>query len=148
VYYGSATGALSDNHYAYHTNWLYTDGINDQLYVSHNACGLNSHARASAPGVTTRFHTRMRKTYDTDTTWGTTTQSTPHYELAVACGHAVTSDGFNLARNQSISALGQSGHHPYQWQYWQDTQQMYQCNGVAAASSGYVGFQSIPSWSH
>ncbi len=74
--------------------------------------------------------------------------TTPHYDEAVSCGHAVPGDfhhnntgwsGYSEARDRTTLAWLNSGHHMMiASQFWGNRDFKMQCNGDAARTDGYV----------
>jgi len=103
VFYGYATGMRSNNHVRAHTGWSGGAG-GGQYFTSHGHCGPSHRHSESAGPISSRYHIRMRQTYDTDPHWGTTTVATPHHEDFVSTctppNHAVDKGG--LGRGQGL----------------------------------------------
>ena len=169
VFYAYATGSRTLNHIKAHTGWGGGSG-GGQYFASHGICGAGTQHAES--GLFTRYHIRMRKTYDGDTTWrGTTTVGTPHHEdwidtiNELDCwpgNHAVDkggvsqpypynqgNSGFDQGRKRIFNALyGQSGHTYALSENWGNTQEFKQCDGDWAGSNGTVFWFRIPNSSH
>jgi hypothetical protein len=157
VFYGYATAERSNNHIRFHSGWGGGTG-GGQYFASHGICGATTHHAESGTG--SRYHIRMRKTYDNDASWGTTTAGTPHHEdLIWYCGHAVDKGGVNLGeglwsgfdqgRDRIYGILyGKSGHAFGGSTNWGNTQEFKQCDGDWAGSHGSVFWFRMPSTSH
>lgn len=163
VFYGYATASRSNNHVRAHTGWGGGSG-GGQYFASHGICGPGTYHAES--GTFSRYHIRMRKTYDADTTWrGTTTTSTPHHEDwigVIGCYHAVDrggvsqpypynqgNSGFDQGRKRIFNALyGESGHTFALSENWGNTQEFKQCDDDWAGSNGTVFWFRIPNSSH
>ena len=164
VLYGFATASRSSNHIKFHTGWSGGTG-GSQYFASHGICAPTTYQDQSGCGTCSRYHIRMRKTYDDDAAFGTTTTGTPHHEDWVpSCsfgigGHAVDKGGVNLGgggpsgfdqgRSRIYSALiGEPGHTFGGDANWGNTQEFKQCDGDWAGSHGSVFFFRMPNSSH
>jgi hypothetical protein len=158
VFYGYATASRTSNHIKFHTGWGGGSGGN-QYFASHGECGGTTYQDYSACGTCTRYHVRMRQTYDDDATFGTTTTGTPHHEDWTYCGHAVDKGGVNLGgggqsgfdqgRSRIYTALASASGHGYGGDSnWGNTQEFQQCDHDWAGSHGSVFWFRIPNTSH
>jgi hypothetical protein len=159
IFYKYATGGYSNNHVQGHTGWTGGDG-GGQNFESHGRCYPGGKHSESAGATSSRFHIRMRKTYDGDANWGDTTAATPHHEDFIwYCGHAVDKggvnrgeglwSGFDQGRSRIYDALyGTNGHYFAGYPYWGNTWEVQQCDGDWAGSQGTVYWFRIPSWLH
>lgn len=159
VFYSYATAARSQNHLRYHSGWG-GDGGGSQYFASHGICGATTYQAFSGCGTCTRYHVRMRQTYDDDDMLGTTTTGTPHHEDWIwYCGHAVDKggfekgeglrSGFDEGRSKIYSIFNSvSGHAFGGDSYWGNTQEFKQCDGDWAGSHGSVFWFEMPSSSH
>lgn len=163
VFYGYATGSRSLNHIRFHTGWGGGSG-GGQYFASHGICGAGT--QHAENGTFTRYHIRMRKTYDADTTWrGTTTVGTPHHEGYIGyggCFHAVDrggvsqpypynqgNSGFDQGRKRIFNALyGETGHTFMLAENWGNTQEFKQCDDDWAGSNGTVFWFRMPNSNH
>lgn len=59
------------------------------------------------------------------------------------CGHAITSDGFNQARDEVVRGFVAQGHSHVDYRYVGNVKAMGQCNGTWVASNGYVSYISL-----
>ena len=160
VFYGPAPAGApgyTDNlasvvdHLEAHTGWWDPAFGSGQWFATHGYCAYSDGERASGGASATRHHIRLRRTYDWDPVLGYTTVSTPHYEVATSCGHAVreTRDGvsgYDIARQRLVDTLGAS--HPNRVETWGNTQRFVQCNGWLAQSNGNVRYFAVPAWWH
>jgi hypothetical protein len=143
------------NHIRYHLGWWDTGG-STQSFSSEGVCGTMDGQRASGTVLQSRFHVRVKQTFDGDATWGITARGDAHHEdLVWYCGHAVDkgggssglSSGFDQGRRAIASAF--MGVHDYGGTtYWGNTRQFKQCDGDYAGSDGNVDWWRIPNWSH
>jgi hypothetical protein len=93
VFYGAATGARVLNHIRFHTGWTDAGG-STQYFSSEGVCGAMYGRLASGSVLQSRFHIRIRRTYDDDPVWGITARGDAHHEDFVwYCGHAVDKGG-------------------------------------------------------
>ena len=93
VFYGAATGARVLNHIRFHTGWTDAGG-STQYFSSEGVCGAMYGQLASGSVLQSRFHIRIRRTYDDDPVWGITARGDAHHEDFVwYCGHAVDKGG-------------------------------------------------------
>jgi hypothetical protein len=155
VFYANATGDRVLNHIRFHTGWTDTGG-STQYFSSEGICAVMYGQRASANVSQSRFHIRVRRTYDDDPIWGITARGDAHHEDFVwYCGHAVDkgggstglASGFDQGRRALFEAL--SGTHTFGGTtYWGNTRQFKQCDGDYAGSNGNVDWWRIPAWSH
>jgi hypothetical protein len=155
VFYGAATGARVLNHIRFHTGWTDAGG-STQYFSSEGVCGAMYGQLASGSVLQSRFHIRIRRTYDDDPVWGMTARGDAHHEDFVwYCGHAVDkggvstglASGFDQGRRALYDAF--SGAHTYGGAtYWGNTREFKQCDGDHAGSNGYVDWWRIPAWSH
>lgn len=163
VFSGYATGSRSLNHLRFHTGWGGGSG-GGQYFASHGICSPGTQHTES--GTFTRYHIRMRKTYDADTTWrGTTTVGTPHHEDWIGyggCFHAVDkggvsqpypynqgNSGFDQGRKRIFNALyGEPGHTFMLSENWGNTQEFKQCDDDWAGSNGTVFWFRMPNSNH
>lgn len=150
VFYQSATGSRTLNHIQFHTGWTNTSG-SSQKFLTHSECYSMSGQRASGGLTSSRWHVRVRQTYHSDTTWGTTSAGAAHWEnyhSLLNC-HYVTQNGFNEGRMIVVEKLvNQGGHNTAGTTDWGNTQRMRQCNGNDAWSNGIVYWIAIPGSSH
>lgn len=157
VFYGGAWGAHTLNHIQAHAGWSNTSG-STQYFSSHSVCGEMAGQRASGGLTSSRFHIRIRKTYDADNTWGITSRGDAHHEDFVwYCGHAVDkggqgvgpNSGFDQGRRAIYNAFYGIAHHHFAGNvYWGNTRLFRQCDGDLAGSNGYVGWFRVPDWYH
>lgn len=149
VFYRSATGTRSLNHIQAHTGWS-SQGGTTQYFQSHGYCREMTGQRGSAPLLAlARWHVRVRTTYHSDSTYRTTAQAGAHRDNTDLCGHFVPSSGFNTARNEVRNQMVPSAHHTHgRTVNSQNNAPMRQCNGLYAASDGYVYWITVPSSSH
>lgn len=155
VFFGSGTADRVLNHIRFHTGWSDTSG-STQYFSSESVCGAMYGQRASGASWQSRFHIRVRRTYDDDATWGITSRGDAHHEDFVwYCGHAVDkgglsnglSSGFDQGRRAIYDAF--YGAHAYAGAtYWGNTREFKQCDGDYAGSNGNVGWWRIPDGYH
>jgi hypothetical protein len=155
VFYGSATAERTLNHIRFHTGWTDTGG-SMQSFSSEGVCGEMYGQAASGATWQSRFHIRVKRTYDADATWGVTSRGDAHHEDFVwYCGHAVDKggvssglwSGFDQGRRAIYDAF--SGSHEYAGvTYWGNTREFKQCDGDYAGSNGNVGWWRIPDTYH
>lgn len=139
------------NHIQHHTGWSNQSG-SSQWYKTHanpTRCGKNASEsqRASACGNCDRTHIRFKQTYHGDSTWGITALGTPHEEVWVSCGHAVTYPyGFQNGRTRIYNNMVYSGGHRFAGsKNWGNTATMKQCNNYWVGSlDGKVDYIGIP----
>jgi hypothetical protein len=155
VFYANATDDRVLNHLQFHTGWTDTGG-SMQYFSSEGVCAEMAGQLASGFVFQSRYHIRVRRTFDADATWGITSRGDAHHEdLVWYCGHAVDkggvssglSSGFDQGRRAIYDAL--SGIHTYGGTtYWGNTREFKQCDGDFAGSNGNVGWWRIPEWTH
>jgi len=155
VFYGSATATRTLNHIRFHTGWS-SSGGSMQSFSSEGVCGEMDGQVASGAVWQSRFHIRVKRTYDDDPTWGITSRGDAHHEDFVwYCGHAVDKggistglwSGFDQGRRAIYDAF--LGQHTYAGvTYWGNTREFKQCDGDYAGSNGNVGWWHIPGSSH
>jgi hypothetical protein len=152
-YNASSAGALNHIH---HHGWATTTSSDAQWWKTHGnaVCVANltgaSGERASGCGECDRFHVRVRTTYDSDPTYGTTAFATPHKEswhnlLPVGCffEHAVDSpNGYIDAQVQLYANMVLAGGHSYVGgnHFWGNTGTVAQCTGQTPVNNGYVSY--------
>lgn len=155
VFFGAGTADRALNHIRFHTGWGDTSG-SAQYFSSESVCGAMYGQRASGASWQSRFHIRVRRTYDDDPTWGITARGDAHHEDFVwYCGHAVdkggVSSGLTSGFDQGRRAIYDAfyGVHGYAGvTYWGNTREFKQCDGDYAGSNGSVGWWRIPDWNH
>jgi hypothetical protein len=127
------------NHTAHHTGWG-SNIDNPQWFATHGVCYERDGSLASASAWDPRYHIRLRQTYHGDTSFGTTTVGTPHWEEECGTiGHAVPPNGFTRGRRQLVDHVGILGGHDYYYEYWGNTQPFPQgCHGWVAEGDGVV----------
>lgn len=150
-YNASSTGAL--NHIQSHTRWTHTDPSTAQYYKIHGAavCAANASGaageRASGSGTSDRTHVRVRTTWDSDATYGTTAFATPHEEdyhllLPPSCigKHSVRAPhGYVDAAGEVYNEMVTLGGHAYGGiHYWGGTGTVVQCDGNTPVNHGFV----------
>jgi hypothetical protein len=155
VFYTSATAAHTLNHVQFHAGWSNTSG-STQYFQSHGVCSSQDGQRASGGLASSRYHIRVKKTFDADAVLGTTAVGTPHHEdLVVSCGHAVDKggvgsglvSGFDQGKLKIVAAFA-GVHAAKAPTYWGNTETFKQCDGDLAGSNGYVRWYSIPNVDH
>lgn len=141
VFYGWGTWDRAVSQIQSHAGWTHSSG-SAQTFVDHGNCYAMQAQRASASGISTRFHVRLHPIHR-DPTLGWTTVGDAHHEDWVnfpPCGHAVDSNGpngsgFDWGRRQ-LRILFQAGGHQWEGYWWGNTQNFRQCDGDWARSDG------------
>ena len=133
-----------------------------QSFSSHGVCGemYASQATGCWNGTTlcTRFHIRVKKTYEGDPYLGVTGVGDAHHEDWVqtcnygAGGHAVDANGsngsgFDQGRRALRIAFENAGH-GWSSKFWDNKRNFKQCDGDYAGSDGYTVYVSLHSWMH
>ena len=114
-----------------------------QYATSHGECTRMDGESYSGCGICVRHHVRLNETQHQDAEGRSATVGTPHYDELAFCGvlprHVASS--FNYTRN--LVAGRMSTWYGVSWQYWGNTQVMYQCDGRGVAADGTVAWVNL-----
>ena len=150
----NAAGAIATKaHIADHTGWGATNA-DQQYFPTHNAnaadpdgtCVLNSQYEQLAGSGNPRYHVRLKQTFDSSPTYGTTTIATPHLEWACDGGHRIqqSPSGFVEGRTRLYNDMYPAHAHVVTGN-WGNNNALYQsCGGYSVRSDGYVTYMSVP----
>jgi hypothetical protein len=149
VFYEGAYGTYTGNSINWHAGWGNTvlDGPNQYFAVS-GYCVAQNGSYADDQVWNDRNHIRTywnsNLSYDPSYFWWV--PGSPHYEVIVTCGgerrHAIRhtisgTSGYDLARARLANLMP---HAPNYAENYGNTQTMYQCTGLGAASQGWIRF--------
>jgi hypothetical protein len=120
------------------TGWS-GDNSASQYGTSHGFCTPMDGESYSRSGLYERQHLRYNQTHHRDLKNRYETVGTPHYEIVRSCGHVTTT--YVYTRNWIVGRMSP----PYatSYQYWGNTQNMYQCDGYPVSSDGQVAWVNI-----
>jgi hypothetical protein len=145
VFYGGAYAGHTGNSIVTHAGWGNTvaDGPGQYFAVS-GYCVVQQGSYADDHVWNSRNHIRTvwYQGLSYDVSYGWWSPGSPHYEVIVDCGHAVRhtingTSGYDLARARLANLMP---HTPNYAQNYGNTQTMFQCNGLGAASQGWIRF--------
>lgn len=160
IYYGDGPHIV--NQIEAHSSWDNPSTGTVQSFLSHDSCGPMYQSRAEwcwdGSNQCSRFHIRVKKTYDDDVTYGTTGRGDAHHEDWVwTCnyglgGHAVDQNGsngsgFDQGRRELRVAFENAGH-GWSSNYWDNRWSFKQCDGGYASSDGYTVYVALHSNYH
>ena len=95
----------------------------------------------NGPDISSRSHLRYNQVHHRDTLGRWETVGTPHYDLRVYCGHRA--QDFNYVKYYIAGAMYDAGYTGVSYQFWGNTQLLWQCDSTAASSDGQVAWVYI-----
>ena len=153
VFTNAASAIATKSHIAAHTSWGATTAT-AQMFKTHfpnsadpdGTCVANSQYEQLASGGNPRHHVRLKDTFESSPTYGTTTIATPHLEWSCSGGHRIqqSPSGFVEGRTHLFNAMYPQHAWIVTGNWGNDTPMFQSCGNYFVASDGYVTYMSVP----